>query len=809
MNGKTYVVVGGVAGGAGTAARLRRLDETARIIMYEKGPYVSFANCGLPYYAGGVIEERQRLLVTKPETFSNVFGIEVHTGTEVLSIDKAKKEVLVQNQDGSQSRQGYDVLVLSPGAKPFVPSLPGVDDPAVLQVRNIPDIDAVVSRMADAKKAVVVGGGFIGLEMAENLAGKGINVTLVEAAAQCMMPLDYDMAVYVHQSLRNHGVELRLSSPLQKIVRNGKHVDVVLPGETITDADLVILSIGITPDSRIAKEAGLSVDAKGYILVNGNFQTSDPNIYAIGDAIAYPSPFTGKPWAVALAGPANKMARLCADAIVLGKPSSPYPGTFGTSVAKVFDLAAGSVGLNARTAAKEGLQFGVAVTHAADHASYYPGSTQMTAKIVYEKPSGKLLGGQVVGYNGVDKRIDVLSVLIAHNGTVADLAAFEQAYAPPFNSAKDILNMLGFIASNDLMGLDHLIDYQKAEEMLHAGAVLVDVRTKMEFSLGSIPGAINYPHAELRSHLDELPKDRPIILLCAIGLRGHIAGRILLQRGWKEVYNVTGGYKSWHAVLQEKDAVTLKNEGTNMEKKQDVVVTLDACGLQCPGPIVSLKQKMDTLASGDTLVVKATDPGFQSDVRSWCSMTGNNLERLSCDNGVFTATIVKGEKKEACSIPSCTKAATIIVFSNDFDKTLASFVLANGAAASGKPVTMFFTFWGLSVLRKKPTHKVKKDFMGKMFGALLPKNMDDLSLSSMNFCGMGPKMMRSRMRKKQVDQLRTMFETAKANHVRFIACQMSMDIMGITKDELLDGVEVGGVGTYMGEASKGDVNLFI
>ena len=809
MSNKTYVVVGGVAGGAGAAARLRRLDEEARIVLYEKGPYVSFANCGLPYYAGGVIQDRERLLVTKPETFTDVFDIEVHTDTEVMSIDREKKTVKVRGKDGKESVQTYDALVLSPGAKPFVPPLPGIDDPAVLQVRNIPDIDKVVATMKKAKKAVVVGGGFIGLEMAENLTGKGITVTLVEAAPQCMTPLDYDMAVFVHQSLRSHGVELRLSSPLQKIVRHGEKLDVVLPDKTITDIDMVILSIGVTPDSHLAKDAELDVDKKGYILVNENFQTSDPSIWAIGDAIAYPSPFTGTPWAVALAGPANKMARLCADAIVTGKPSIAYPGTYGASVAKVFDLAVGSVGMNARSAGKADIAYGVAVTHTPDHASYYPGSTQMTAKIVYEKPSGKLLGGQVVGYHGVDKRIDVLSVLLAHNGTVQDLASFEQAYAPPYNSAKDILNMLGFIASNDLAGLDHLVDYQQAEEMIKNGAVLVDVRTKMEFSLGSIPGAVNYPHAEIRGHLDELPKDKPIVLMCAIGLRGHIAGRILRQRGFKDVSNVTGGYKSWHAVLQEKDARTLHQGDANMEEKGNETLTLDACGLQCPGPIVSLKQKMDTLEVGDRLVVKATDPGFRSDVRSWCQMTGNTLEGITEDNGMITATIKKGERKEACSVPACMKAATIIVFSNDFDKALAAFVLANGAAASGKPVTMFFTFWGLSVLRKRPAKKVKKDFMGKMFGAMLPKNMDDLSLSSMNFCGMGPKMMKSRMKKKQVSQLRTMFETAKANNVRFIACQMSMDIMGITKDELLDGVEVGGVGTYMGEASKGDVNLFI
>ena len=816
---KTYVVVGGVAGGAGVAARLRRMDESATIIMVEQGPYLSYANCGLPYYAGNVIKDRKKLFVTAESTFQNVFRIDTRTNTKAERIDPEKHLLVVKNKEGNEETLSYDKLILSPGAKPFVPPIEGKDDPAVCTVRNVPDIDKVVASLqAGARHAVVVGGGFIGIEMAENLKERGLEVTLVEGASQCMLTLDEDIAAEVHQCIRRNGIALHLGAKVEGIVRSGKRVTVKTSAGSIPDADLVILSIGVVPDTQIAKDAGIKTGVKGHILVDKHFETSAKDIYAIGDAIMYSSPMTGKDQAVALAGPANKMARLCADAVVTGSCET-YPGTYGASVAKIFDISAGSVGMNANALKRENIPFEVAVTHGRSSASYYPGSQALTAKVLYDPKTGKILGGQLVGGAGVDKHVDVLSALMSKGGTMEDLAEFEQAYAPPFNSAKDILNMLGFIATNNLRGLDHTVDYTEAQEMVDKGALLVDVRTPDEFALGTIPNAVNIPHYMIREKMAGLPKDRPIVLMCAIGLRGHIAGRILLQSGFTQVFNVTGGYRTWSLVIEDRKAketdsfAPQKETGTKtMEMKTDEkkpMLTLDACGLQCPGPIVQLKHKIDEMEVGQTLEVKASDPGFMNDAKSWCTMTGNKLEDLSCEHGVVTAHITKGEKKESCAVSTCTKGATMIVFSNNFDKALASFVLANGAAASGKDVVMFFTFWGLSVLRKHPNKRVKKDFMGKMFGAMLPDDMDHLKLSSMNFAGMGPKMMRSRMKKKNVLQLREMFAQAKANHVRFIACQMSMDIMGITKDELLDGVEVGGVGTYMAEASKSDVNLFI
>lgn len=819
MSKKTYVVVGGVAGGAGVAARLRRLDEDATIVMYEKGPYVSFANCGLPYYAGGTIKERENLFVTPVSTFTNAFNIDVRVETEVVSIDRENKSVKAVNvQTKVEHVQKYDNLILSPGCEPFIPPINGMDDEAVLTVRNVPDIDKVVEKLHDAKKAVVVGGGFIGIEMAENLIERGLDVSLVEAADQVMITMDMDMVAPVHETLRLNGIKLYLSQALQAVNRVGEKVNVVLPNATIENVDMVILSIGVRPSSQLAKAAGLELGPRGHIIVDKLCKTSDKNISAIGDVIEYPSPQLDGNNAIALAGPANKMARLCADAIVTGK-CREYVGTYGNSIAKVFDLSCGSVGLNEKMLESANIDYGVAVTHASHHAGYYPGAVSLSAKVLYDKKTGKLFGGQAVGYASVDKKLDILSTLLYKNGTVEDLANFEQSYAPPFNGAKDILNMLGFIALNVIDGLDKIVDYKEAEKKLKEGALLLDVRTLDEFKLGSIDGSVLIPHAEIRSRLNEIPKDREVIIMCGLGLRGHIAYRVLAQKGYTKIYNLVGGYKTLRAIMDDREArnnVPLENvlnktvcNTANIDLTDIDMIEVDACGLQCPGPILQLKKKVDDLDVGQVLKIKATDPGFHKDVNSWCKMTNNTLLDLSKDNGVIEAIIQKGKEKATDLTTTNKNGASLIVFSNDFDKALASFVLANGAAASGKDVTMFFTFWGLSVLRKKPNKKVKKDFMGKMFGAMLPKDMDHLKLSSMNFAGMGPKMMKSRMKKKQVDQLRSMVSQARLNGVRMVACQMSMDIMGVDERELIEGVEVGGVATYYEAASHCDVNLFI
>jgi NADPH-dependent 2,4-dienoyl-CoA reductase/sulfur reductase-like enzyme/peroxiredoxin family protein/rhodanese-related sulfurtransferase/TusA-related sulfurtransferase len=823
----TYVIVGGVAGGAGTAARLRRLDEHANIIMFERGEHISYANCGLPYYAGGTITERSRLFVVTEQRFNEVFNVDVRTKHEVLSINREEQYVHVKDlTTGNEFDQYYDTLVLSPGASPVRPRIPGIDDPAIFSVRSVSDIDAIVRKVENPQttRAVVVGGGFIGLEMAENLKERHLKVTLVEALDQVMNVIDYDMAAIVQQHLRDKGIQLHLKDGVKSFERQKGELLVTLSSGTIVATDMVILSIGVRPDTKLAHDAKLTLGKSGAISVDDQFNTSDPHIKAVGDAIEYPSPFTKQPVTVPLAGPANKQARLVAEAIVKGS-CKPYSGTIATSIAKIFDLTAGSTGMTGKQLKMAQIPYAEVVTHAGSHAGYYPNALQLAIKILYDPESGELYGGQAVGYDGVDKRIDVLAAFIKKKGTIDDLAEFEQAYAPPFSSAKDPLNMVGFIAQNVTDGYSKVVTWDQIPAFREKGAFILDARTEEEFDLGAIDGAVNIPHTLIRSRLSEIPKDRPIIVYCAMGVRGYLSERMLEQHGYKEVYNLTGGYKTWHVVDNELDAlehpqdvhVSLftpspgEEDGSPRAPQSESIKLVDACGLQCPGPILTMKKTMDGMTAGDFLRVLATDPGFNRDVQSWSKLTGNRLVSLETKDGKIEAVLEKGPGKTALptAVAAPQNGASIIVFSNDMDRVLAAFVLANGAAATGRNVTMFFTFWGLTVLRTKKTGQVKKDFMGRMFGMMLPKGMDDLSLSQINFGGMGPKLMKKRMKQKQVDQLRSMYTQARMAGVRMVACQMSMDIMGIPQQELLDGIEIGGVATYMEAASESGVNLFI
>jgi len=840
-----YLIVGGVAGGAGTAARLRRLDEKAEILMFERGEHVSYANCGLPYYAGGTITDRSRLFVMTPEKFRESLNITVRVRHEVTAINRDWKTIRIKNlESGIEWDEPYDTLILSPGAAPVRPPIPGIDDPAIFTLRSVADIDAIKERIdaPTTRRALVVGGGFIGLEMAENLRHRGLEVSLVEALDQVMNVIDYDMAAMVQQHLREKGIHLRVKDAVSSFKRLGQFLRVTLKSSATIDTDLVILSIGVKPDTAVAKAAGLKLGENGAITVDPWFTTSDPHIRAIGDAIEFIHPLSGLPATVPLAGPANKQARLCADNIVLGN-QEPWIGTIATSIAKVFDLTVASTGLTEKALIKAKLPFAQAVTHAASHAGYYPMALQLSLKIMYNPEDGRLWGAQAVGYDGVDKRIDVIAAYIKKSGSVTDLAEFEQAYAPPFSSAKDPVNMVGFIAENARAGLTRLTTWRELDDLRAKGGIFIDVRTDEEFSFGTIPGAINIPHTEIRSRLAEIPRNRPVVLFCAIGLRGYLAERVLLQNGYTTVLNLTGGYKTWEPLatelkylhgeipattpvmrnLSDRPIEIVEEDGSPRRTSEAKAIMVDACGLQCPGPIIRLKQEADRLTAGDRLTVQATDPGFARDVRSWCTLTGNTLVFLENSAGIIRAVIEKGSTKSSTSANAFPVAqagstvipapqgngATIIVFSNDMDKALASFVLANGAAATGRNVTMFFTFWGLSVLRKPKAPQVKKDVLGSMFSMMLPKGMKKLSLSGMNFAGMGPIMMRFRMKQKKVDQLESMFSQARMAGVRMVACQMSMDIMGISAEELLDGVEIGGVASYMEAASYSGVNLFI
>jgi len=545
------VIVGGVAGGASTAARLRRLDEDAEIILFERGAHISYANCGLPYYIGGTISERNALFVQTPQGFSSRFEIDVRTESEVLSVHRQSKAVEVKNQKtGETYWESYDKLVLSPGAEPVKPPIPGIEDSRIFTLRNVPDTDRIKDFVdkEHPQRAVVVGAGFIGLEMAENLHKRGIFVTVVEMADQVMTPLDYEMAALVHQHLKMHHVEFYLNDAV-KAFHEDKRLDVILNSGRVLPADMVILSIGVRPESALAKEAGLKIGKTGGIAINGHMQTSDHHIYAVGDAVEFPNPIAGKPMIAYLAGPGNKQGRIAASHIA-GRTVQPYKGTLSTAIAKVFDLTVASTGLSEKTLKRERIPYISSITHGASHAGYYPGAKPVSIKLCFSPEDGRILGAQAVGYIGVDKRIDMIAAVLGQKGSIYDLTEVEHAYAPPFSSAKDPVNMAGFVAENILNGLMKVVHWQAAQQLTDDD-FLLDVRTKMETDQGIIKGATTIPLDELRLRLDELPKDKRIMIYCAVGLRGYLGCRILMQHGFKQVVNLTGGYNTFITATQK------------------------------------------------------------------------------------------------------------------------------------------------------------------------------------------------------------------------------------------------------------------
>ena len=812
-----YLIIGGVAGGATVAARLRRMDEKANIILFERGKYVSYANCGLPYYIGDTINNREKLFVQTAKGFTDRFRIDIRTEQEVTAIRPDKKEVEIKNlSTGETYTETYDKLVLSPGAEPLRPGIEGIGSKKIFTLRNVPDTDTIKNYVntENPKRAIVVGGGFIGLEMAENLHDLGIQVDVVEMANQVMAPLDFSMAAIVHRQLTDKGVGLHLEDGVSRFEEKDGGVTVHLRSGKQIATDMVLLSIGVRPETKLAKDAGLAIGERGGIAVNDYMQTSDADIYALGDAVEVRHLVTGQPALIPLAGPANKLGRIVADNIVFGNKKK-YPGSIGTSIAKVFDLTVAAAGANAKLLQRNNIPYNSSYTHGASHAGYYPGAVSLSIKILFAPENGKLLGAQIVGFNGVDKRIEMLAQVIQRGGTVHDLAELEHAYAPPYSSAKDPVNMAGFVAENILNKKSRIIQWRELTE-LPADTIRIDVRTHDEYKLGTIPGFINIPVDELREHLDELPKEKPIVVTCAVGLRGYLAYRILVQNGFKHVRNLSGGYKTWSvATAPIKEIVSHKPEipestSYGNSDSQINLLKVDACGLMCPGPVMQLKKNYKALKIGEQLQITATDQAFGKDVTSWCKMTGAELVALENKNGVVAATIRKQEKTASCEISrNNADNKTLIVFSDDLDKALASFVIANGAASTGKKVTMFFTFWGLNVIKKQHKPTVTKDIFGKMFGWMLPTHSGKLKLSKMNMGGAGSWMMRLIMKRKRIDSLESLIQQAIDNGVEMIACTMSMDVMGVQKEELMDNVTLGGVASYLERAEEANVNLFI
>ena len=578
----------------------------------------------------------------------------------------------------------------------------------------------------------------------------------------------------------------------------------------------MILSIGVRPEITLAKVAGLRIGDAGGIWVDDYLQTSAADVYAVGDAIEFPHPLTGKSWLNYLANPANRQGHIVADNMVFGN-TTKYEGAIGTSIAKVFDITVASTGLAAKRLKQSGIPYISSTTHSASHAGYYPDALPLTLKLTFDPANGKLYGAQCVGYDGVDKRIDQIALLIKRGGTVYDLQKIEHTYAPPFSSAKDPIAIAGYVAGNIISGAMPVVTWRQISEADRTDTLFLDVRTREEFTFGAIPGAVNIPLDELRGRIDELPHDKDIYIYCAIGLRGYLALKILMGHGFNRVKNLSGGYKTYATAtapivntMAPVDTCCTTGVDTRRVDGQVKTVRIDACGLQCPGPVMKIKQAIDLISEGERIEMVATDAGFSRDAQAWCNTTGNRLVYKSEDKGKYTVVIEKGSS-DTCTVLAAGggRAKTLIMFSDDLDKALATFVLANGAATTGQKVSIFFTFWGLNVIKKTAKPKVKKDIFGRMFGMMLPSSSLKLRLSKMSMLGIGDRMMRHIMKNKGIDSLESLRQQAIDSGVEFIACQMSMDVMGVKREELLDDVTVGGVATYMERAEEANVNLFI
>ncbi|QOX65332.1 pyridine nucleotide-disulfide oxidoreductase [Anoxybacterium hadale] len=869
---KKVLIIGGVAGGATAAARLRRLDESLQIIVFERGEYISYANCGLPYHVGDVIKDREALLLQTPEGMKAKYNIEVRVSNEVISIDRENKKIQVKKvRTGETYEELYDILLIATGSSPLKPPIPGIDGPGIFSLWTVPDTDRIKNYITQKKpkRAAVIGGGFIGLEMAENLHAAGCDVTVVEMMDQVMAPLDFEMAQLLHENMKLNKVRLELGNGVKQFDQADGVTTITLQNGAAVEADIVILSIGIKPNSGLAKDAGLAVNARGGVIVDEYLRTSDPSIYAVGDVIEVEEFIFKEKTMIPLAGPANKQGRICADNIAIDAgvrkgELQKYNGTQGTSIAKVFDLSAGATGVNEKTLKRKGMvenqDYFTVLINQKSHAGYYPGATPLTLKMLFGR-DGKIFGAQVIGQEGVDKRVDVIATAIRLGATIHDLKELELAYAPPYSSAKDPVNMLGFVAENLLNGTAAFTGWNEIDQLEESGKedyVVLDVTEEMERMAFQIPGSCHIPLGQLRTRMNELDQSKLVIPYCAIGVRSYNAARTLMQNGYEKVKVFPGGTSFYKSVYHDRyQPVTSQTQGSMAGSSPlqggadapkhtaidpDKIVakqTIDCSGLQCPGPIMRVFHTIKEMNDGEILQVSATDMGFARDIEAWCRRMGNTLlkaERSGKESIVYIqkglgaahvsegetgAPIVPGKATGSGSgnplsgghhsvgASALPQGKTLIVFSGDLDKVLASFIIANGAAAMGRPVTMFFTFWGLNALRKQDKQSIKKPFIDKMFGAMMPRGTKKLKLSKMNMGGMGTAMMKKVMNDKNIDSLEGLMKQAMFNGVKLVACTMSMDVMGITKEELIDGIEYAGVAAYLGDAEESNVNLFV
>ena len=806
------IIIGGVAGGASTAARLRRMDEQHEIVLLEKGPHISYANCGLPYHLGKIIPERDWLLVMTPDDFRARFNVDVRVNHEVLAIDRAKKTVRVLNRiSGTEREETYDKLVIATGALPVHLPLPGIDLPEVLHLWTLRDMDRIAKKLdAGAQKAIVVGGGFVGMELAESLRHRGLEVTLLEMGRQLLPTMDVEMSSLLAEELRMAGIVVELGAAVTAFAaNNGGGVKATVKDGRSWTADVVVLCVGVRPNSKLAKEAGLELGPQGHVVTDAHLTTNDFDIFAVGDVISVVDPIFGGNIAVPLAGPANRQGRIAADNILGG--TRRYEGTLGASVVKVGNLTAASCGHTEMRLKAMRKPYQKTYLHAGSHAGYYPGAKPLHIKLLFGD-DGKIYGGQVIGGEGADKRADILAVAMRAGMDVRQLAELELCYAPPFSSAKDPMTVAGMIATNALDGKTT----QVHADALPEDAFLLDVREPAEIEQASLKGSVNIPLHQLRSRAFELPKDRQIVVFCQVGLRGYVAERILAQLGY-HVANLAGGYLTWKQFQPEKWVPseieialvgTASDGGPRMEKADaPPKVVVDVRALQCPGPVVRIKKELDALSSGASIQVLAAHT-FAPDLTNWAHSCGHKVIKLTQKDTHLEAILRKGEPPSA-GVAASAQSGAMVLFSNDLDKALAALIIATGMAAAGMQVSIFFTFWGLSVLRKHPGPQVKKSLLNKMFGFLLPKGAHKLALSKLHLAGLGTAMMKQVMAKQNVTSLSEMLHGARAMGVKFIACDMAMGVMGLSRDELIEVDEVAGVVTFVARAKESGPTLFI
>lgn len=779
------VIIGGLASGASLASRLRRLDEKSQIILIEKTNNISYGTCGIPYYISNLIKEKERLNLVGLDTFKGRFNIDVRLEEEVLSIDKDNKSLKVKGKE--EYNLSYDKLIIATGSK----IKKQIDN--AFTINTIKDADNILNYIDEKKieEIAILGSNYIALELAESFYQRGLRVGIYVSSNTLLDNLDPIMSNYLERYIRQYkNINIHYNNDFKNIQES-----------LVVDANQFI------PNSDLAKKANLKLEENNSISINDKCQTSDPNIYAIGDVASIRNLINKKLITPSLANNANRMARIAADCI-MGLDNS-YDGSVEPRITKLFGLEIGSIGSK-----EEDLKdnFLTSYSDNQDRAFYFPNVKNVTTKLIFNKDDGRILGSQMCGESGVDKRINILASSIKKGISVKELQNLELTYHPNYASAKDALNIAGYSAANIISGEQKVYYAKDISTIDFNNDILLDVRSKEEYSLSTMDKAINLPLESLRDNLNKLDKNKKIYLYCKAGQRGFIAQKILNLNGFDQVYNLSGGYDLYKAYKNDDKIMAVLSN--NSSEKKDIKVNLEnmkivnATGLQCPGPIMKLYKAAEELEDGQVLKVIASDPGFLPDAIAWSQRTGNLIHDSGKNEEGYFAIIVKGSQN--IELPSSVKNdKTMVVFSGDFDKAIASFIIANGGAAMGRKVTMFFTFWGLNILRKSKKVKVKKTLIEKMFGFMMPRGVNKLKLSKMNMGGMGLKMIKGIMKKKNVFDLDTMIQMAKDNNIRMIACAMSMDLMGIKAEELIDGVEIGGVATYIASGENSDMNLFI